>query len=107
LRECVAAKHNDKNPTSVVLADKSYAFVETADSHNGYDKWSNFFRSGTKLASSVKDLVNQIVADLQPEDCIKKLTIIGPTRAWADIPSAHVLADVRNDEIAGTNQGRY
>jgi hypothetical protein len=59
------------------MADKSYTFVESTDSDNGYDRWSNFFRRGTRRASSVKDLVDQVVADLQPDDCISKLTIIG------------------------------
>ena len=59
------------------MADKSYTFVETTDSDNGYDKWSNFWRFGTKRAVSVQDMVDQIVADLQPDDCIKKLTVIG------------------------------
>lgn len=56
---------------------RSYTFVEETDSDNGYDSVSNFVRFGTKRAKSVKDMVDQILAEFQEGDCIKSLTIIG------------------------------
>jgi hypothetical protein len=57
--------------------ERSYTFVEETDSDNGYDSTSNFVRFGTKRAKSVKDMVDQILAEFQNGDCIKSITIIG------------------------------
>lgn len=56
---------------------KSYTFVEETESDNGYDSLSALLRIGELSASSVEDMIDQIVADLGAQDCIESLTIIG------------------------------
>lgn len=59
------------------MAEKSYTFVEETDSDNGHHWWYGLFHRGEKEAKSVKDLVDKILNDLKPGDCIKKLVIVG------------------------------
>ncbi len=59
------------------MATKSFTFVEQTNSDNGYDSISAFLRFGVKRASSVQDLVDKVLAELQADDCISDITIIG------------------------------
>ncbi len=59
------------------MASKSYTFIEDTDDDNGYDFWSGFFTTGERSATSVKNLVDQVMNDLHSHDCIKELTLIG------------------------------
>lgn len=89
------------------MAEKSYTFVEETDSDNGYNFLSGLLRIGEKDAKSVKDMVDQIVADLRRGDCIRELTIIGHgAPGYISIGNGQNGTDV-NKGINGRNEAQW
>jgi Domain of unknown function (DUF4347) len=59
------------------MPEQDFTVVEKTDSDNGYDSLYKALHGGEKEAASVKELVDAVLADLKPGDCIKSLTIVG------------------------------
>lgn len=59
------------------MGEKDFTFVEDTEDDNGYDLISGVIRFGEVDVQNVKELVDHVVNNLGPNDCISSITIIG------------------------------
>ena len=59
------------------MADKDFTFIEDTKDDNGYDWFSGVLRFGEVDVSSVEEMVDHILNNLEDGDCIGDITIIG------------------------------
>src|SRR3954447_6647291 len=67
-------------PGGIAMAEKSYRIIEKPtrpEFDNGADEIYGYLHLFAKHATSVKNLVDQVVSDLEPGDCIKEIIIAG------------------------------